>query len=138
MAAQQMYKRVLRNEVMGSKRPDLRPDPKLQAWIVARKRHHLSHAHVQMGRELGMNPAKLGGLDNHRQEPWKQPLLEFIEQVYEKRFGRAWPEVVITLEERARTVAAKEAARKADKKARRAAREAVAPSTASLKDPDGQ
>src|ERR1035438_6605101 len=89
MAAQQMYKRVLRNEVMGSKRPDLRPDPKLQAWIVARKRHHLSHAHVQMGRELGMNPAKLGGLDNHRQEPWKQPLLEFIEQVYEKRFGRS-------------------------------------------------
>lgn len=55
-----------------------------------------------------MNPTKLGGLDNHRQEPWKQPLLEFIEQVYEKRFGRAGLEGVITLEERARTVVAKE------------------------------
>lgn len=31
--------------------------PKLQAWIQARKRHHLSHAQVQMARELvGTNP----------------------------------------------------------------------------------
>ena len=41
------------------------PD-KLQAWTVARKRHRLSHPHVQMARELGMNPKKLGKLDNHR------------------------------------------------------------------------
>jgi hypothetical protein len=33
--------------------------PTLQAWIQARKRHHLSHAQVQMARELGMNPTKL-------------------------------------------------------------------------------
>jgi hypothetical protein len=76
--------------------------PKLQAWIEARKRHHLSDAHVQMARELGMNPTKLGGLDNHRQEPWKLPLPEFIEQLYEKRFGKRRPDVVTTLEERAR------------------------------------
>jgi hypothetical protein len=49
-------------------------DPKLQAWTRARKRHHLSHAHVQMARELGMNPTRLGKLDNHDQEPWKAPL----------------------------------------------------------------
>ena len=42
---------------------------RLQVWIDARTRHHLSHAHVQMARELGMNPKKLGKLDNHRQEP---------------------------------------------------------------------
>jgi len=30
------------------------------AWIDARKRHHLSHAQVQVARELGINPAKLG------------------------------------------------------------------------------
>jgi hypothetical protein len=58
-----------------------KPDPKFQAWIDARKRHHLSHAHVQTARELGMNPAKLGGIDNHRQEPWKLPLPEFIERL---------------------------------------------------------
>ena len=38
---------------------------KMQAWNEARKRHHLSHAQVQMARELGMNPKKLGKLDNH-------------------------------------------------------------------------
>ncbi len=45
----------------------------MQAWIDARKRHHLSHAQIQMARELGMNPKKFGRLDNHRQEPWKMP-----------------------------------------------------------------
>ena len=28
----------------------------LQPWIEARRKFHLSHAHVQMARELGMNP----------------------------------------------------------------------------------
>ena len=41
----------------------------LQAWITARKRHHLSHAHVQMARELGMNPKIPGKLDDADQEP---------------------------------------------------------------------
>jgi hypothetical protein len=36
----------------------------LQPWIDARRRFHLSHEHVQMARELGMNPKKLGKLDN--------------------------------------------------------------------------
>jgi hypothetical protein len=30
--------------------------PRLRVWIQARRRHHLSHAQVQMARELGMNP----------------------------------------------------------------------------------
>ena len=41
----------------------------LQPWIDARRRFHLSHELVQMARELGMNPKKLGKLDNHDQEP---------------------------------------------------------------------
>ena len=45
------------------------PSQKLQAWIDARKRHRLTHAQVQMARELGMNPPKLGKMDNHDQEP---------------------------------------------------------------------
>lgn len=40
----------------------------IQAWIDARIRHHLTHGQVQMPRELGMNPARLGKLDNHRHE----------------------------------------------------------------------
>jgi hypothetical protein len=46
----------------------------LLPWIDARRRFHLSHERVQMARELGMNPKKLGKLDNHHQEPWKLPL----------------------------------------------------------------
>ncbi len=45
-----------------------------QAWIEARSRHRLSHAHVQMARELGLNPKKLGSIDNHDQELWRTPL----------------------------------------------------------------
>jgi len=65
--------------------------PQAQAWADARKRHHLSHMHVQMARELGLNPRKLGKIDNHRQEPWKAPLPQFIEHLYLKRFGRERP-----------------------------------------------
>ena len=45
-----------------------------EKWIAAQKRHRLSDTHVQMARELGLNPDKLGKIDNHRQEPWKAPL----------------------------------------------------------------
>ena len=91
----------------------------IQDWVEARKRFQLSHAQVQMARELGMNPTKLGKLDNHDQEPWKAPLPQFIEQLYERRFGRERPEVVMSVEERVRANDAKKAARK---EARRRAR----------------
>lgn len=42
-----------------------KPNQKIQRWIDARKRYQPSHAQVQMARELGMNPMKLGKLDNH-------------------------------------------------------------------------
>ena len=32
-----------------------KPNQKMQAWIEARKRHHLSHAQIHMARELGMS-----------------------------------------------------------------------------------
>ncbi len=102
-------------------------DPKLKEWVAARKRHHLSHAHVQMARELGMNPKSLGSLDNHRQEPWKAPLPQFIEQLYEKRFGRARPELVFSIEEHAKQQAVKKAGKRAAKAARRAAEANAAP-----------
>jgi len=83
-----------------------------QGWIEARKRFKLSHAQVQMARELGMNPKKLGGLANHNQEPWKAPLPEFIEDLYLKRFSKAHPDRVISLEERARELEEKKVQRK--------------------------
>ena len=73
----------------------------LKPWIDARRRFRLSHAHVQMARELGMNPKKLGKLANHKQEPWKLPLPEFIAALYAKRFGKAGPDTVRTIEDMA-------------------------------------
>lgn len=54
-----------------------------------------------MARELGLNPKKFGKLANHRQEPWKAPLPKFIEELYFKRFGKAQPDRVLSIEERA-------------------------------------
>jgi hypothetical protein len=104
---------------MSKKKPKL--NPSLEAWVVARKRHHLSHAHVQMARELGMNPRKLGKIDNHDQEPWKAPLPEFIEHLYSRQFGRDRPVEVISIEEKARRDRAKKEAKRAAKAARASA-----------------
>ena len=57
---------------------------KLEKWQVAQKRHSLSDKQVQMARELGLNPDKLGKIDNHKQETWKSPLPQFIEEIYFK------------------------------------------------------
>jgi hypothetical protein len=93
----------------------------LQVWVVARRRFRLSHAQVQMARELGMNPKKLGKLANAEQEPWKAPLPVFIEECYLKRFGKARPDVVLSIEERWRLQEAKKAAKRSAKQKRREA-----------------
>ena len=87
----------------------------LSLWIEARKRFHLSHAQIQMARELGMNPKKFGKLANYRQEPWKQPLPQFIEHIYFKHFGKTCPDRVLSLEDWTR----QEGARKQEKEQRR-------------------
>jgi len=67
-------------------------------WIEARKRFKLSDCQIQMARELGLNPKKFGSLANHKQEPWKAPLGQFIENIYFKRFKKEQPEKVVMLE----------------------------------------
>jgi hypothetical protein len=69
-----------------------------------------------------MNPKRLGKLDNDDQEPWKVPLPRFIEASYEKRFGKTRPEVVLSMEDRARLEAQNKAARREEKVRRRAER----------------
>ncbi len=86
-----------------------KPSQKLQVWIDARKRHRLSHVQVQMARELGMNPKKLGKLDNHDQEPWKMPLRQCIESSYFEHFDKERPNVVLSIEKKIRLDEAKKA-----------------------------
>lgn len=87
----------------------------LLPWIEARRRFRLSHAHVQMARELGLNPRQFGKIDNHDQERWKIPLPDFIAHLYQERFGKERPDPVRTIEEIAAAQQAKETARKARK-----------------------
>ena len=69
----------------------------IQAWINAKKRYHLSDLHIQMARELGMNPKKFGSLANNKQEMWKLPLPDFIEEIFYKRFKKEKPDIIKTL-----------------------------------------
>ena len=88
---------------------------KYKVWIDARKRYHLTDAQVQMARELGLNPHKFGKLANEKQEPWKKPLPEFIEEIYFKRFGKRQPDVVRSIEQLVQDQREKKAERKARK-----------------------
>lgn len=70
---------------------------KIQEWITAKKKYNLSDTQVQMARELGMNPKKFGSLANHKQEKWKAPLPEFIEELYFKKFRKEKPDNIAML-----------------------------------------
>ena len=95
----------------------------IEKWIVAQKKHRLSDTHVQMARELGLNPDKLGKIDNHRQEPWKAPLPEFIEEIFYKRFKKERPDVVKPLKQILKEQEIKTNTKKKEKEIRRKERE---------------
>ena len=66
-----------------------------------------------------MNPNKFGKLDNADQEPWKLPLPAFIEHLYRRRFNKDRPDIVLSVEERARLEEQKKAAKREAKRQRR-------------------
>ena len=73
--------------------------PKLQDWIDARKRYRLSDVHVQMARELGLNPKKLDKIDNYKQEPLELFLPTFIETFYIKKFFKSQSDEIRSVEQ---------------------------------------
>ena len=100
---------------------------KLRPWIEARKKFRLSDAHIQMARELGLNPKKFGSLGATRQQPWKLPLHEFIEKIYFKRFNKRRPDQVRSIEQTVADKARKKAQNKARKEAAGPGNELPAP-----------
>ncbi|RGM88933.1 MULTISPECIES: hypothetical protein [Bacteroidales] len=91
----------------------------IEKWIVAQKKHRLSDTHVQMARELGLNPDKLGKIDNHRQESWKALLPEFIEEIFYKRFKKEHPDIVKPLKQILKEQEIKDKEKKKEKEKRR-------------------
>jgi hypothetical protein len=109
---------------------------KLAVWIEARRRHRLSHVHIQMARELGMNPKRFGKIDNSDQEPWKLPLPRFIEHLYFKRFGKDRPENVRSIEQVVKDQNKKKEMKKKRKEERRNEEaKPVEPEAEALEDP---
>lgn len=96
----------------------------IQDWMAAQKRHHLSDMQVQMARELGFKPDSLRKIDNHKQKPWKTPLPQHIENLYEKRFKREQPDVVKSLKQQLKEDEIKHKAKKKARDAKRAAKAA--------------
>jgi len=80
-----------------------------------------------MARELGLNPKKLGKLDNRDQEPWKAPLPDFIESIYFKRFGKTRPDQVKSIEQIVKDQAKKKEESKAQKQVQKDAENAHSP-----------
>lgn len=93
--------------------------------MVAQKRHHLTDTQVQMARELGFKTTSLPKIDNHKQESWKTPLPQYIENLYETRFNREEPEVVKSLKQQLKEDEIKRKAKKKAKDARRATKAAA-------------
>jgi hypothetical protein len=86
---------------------------KLKPWIEARKKYRLSHAQIQMARELGLNPKKFGSLANTKEQPWKLPLHDYIEEIYFKHCKKREPDNVRSIEQIVKDNARKKAERKA-------------------------
>lgn len=59
-----------------------------------------------------MNPKKLGGKANHKQEPWKVPSPQYIEELYFKRFKKERPDNIRSIEQMAADKKRKQAERK--------------------------
>ena len=60
-------------------------------WKTAKKKYKLRASHIYMAKALGLNPKKFGSYANHKQQPWKAPLPDYIEELYEKRFKKEVP-----------------------------------------------
>ena len=88
---------------------------KFLPWIDARKKFRLTDAQIQMARELGLSPKRFGKYADRKDQPWKLPLAEFIQALYEKQFGKTCPDEVRSMEQLAADHVAKRAARKAEK-----------------------
>ncbi len=103
--------------------------PDLKKWVDAKKKCRLSQKHICMAMELGLNPNRLGSLIPNPKEQWKSPLPEFIEEIYEKRFGRTEPKSVRSfvqmVEDRNREKARKKQANQAKKAEKAAAADAT-------------
>ena len=59
---------------------------KEEIWKEAYKRCRLSTRHIQMAKELGLNPRSIIKNIPSPKQGWKLPVRDWIEQMYNKHF----------------------------------------------------
>ena len=65
-----------------------RNQQKQAAWAEAARRCRLSADEIQMSKELGIGPASLIKNIPSRGQQWKQPVRDWVRELYEKKFGK--------------------------------------------------
>lgn len=98
-----------------------RVPPQLQPWVEARKRYRLSHAHIQLARELGNESQDARQARQLPAGAVEGSVPVFIEDLYFKRCGKHRPERVLSIEDRVAEIDRRKKERRERKAARRAA-----------------
>ena len=69
----------------------------LQTWVRVKRQCARTDAHVQMARELGMNPRRLAESASTQQGLTQPSFTQRIESLYLKRFKKPRPDIVVPL-----------------------------------------
>ena len=80
-----------------------RKSSKDDLWKTAKKNYRLKESHIYMAKALGLNPKKFGSYANHKQQPWKAPLPDYIEELYEKRFKKEVPAEILAKDKKVKS-----------------------------------
>ena len=91
----------------------------LQSWVKVKRQCALTDAHVQMARELGMNPRRLIESQSKTQGLTQTPLGQCIEGLYFKRFKRPLPDAVAPLRQLLHDARARERAETHERRGRK-------------------
>lgn len=60
-------------------------------WVKTKKVCRLNMEDIRMAKELGLSPQSLRKNKPSPNQPWKQPVKDWIAVLYEKRFGTKAP-----------------------------------------------
>jgi hypothetical protein len=91
----------------------------LQSWVKVKRQGALTDAHVQMARELGMNPRRLTESESIAQGLTQPSLRQRIENLYLKRFKRPLPDAVAPLRQLLHDARARERAEAHERRRRK-------------------
>jgi hypothetical protein len=91
----------------------------LEKWARVKRQCALTDAHVQMARELGMNPKRLAESASTEQGLTQSSLAQRIESLYLKRFNKPRPDIVVPLRQALHDARARERAEAHERRRRK-------------------